>query len=156
VPGLFELLAGLTGKDLEKLAKVVGITPNTIHAAIRDPERARRLMQNVVNEGETVLLDASAALILTAGEYIRDRLRLEDPQRWRDAWLESAGAPEEDPYQVLKVNRASTPDFVERVYRNRVRVAHPDRGGKAEEFIRVHRAIERIRADWRRAKREES
>jgi len=150
VPGLFDLLADLTAKDLEKLAKQFGITPNNVGAIVRDPERARRMLEKVLNEGEALLQDLSSSLIMTAGEYIRDRLRLSDPQRWRDAWLEHEGAEEEDPYQVLKVSATSTPAFVERVYRGRVLIAHPDRGGSTEELIRVTRAMERIRAEWRR------
>lgn len=46
-----------------------------------------------------------------------------------------------DPYQVLGVERSSTPGAIKAAYRARVRDAHPDRGGDSDTFIEIVRAF---------------
>lgn len=42
-----------------------------------------------------------------------------------------------DPYETLGIPRAADAAIIKSAYRQRVRVAHPDRGGDADEFIAV-------------------
>jgi len=46
-----------------------------------------------------------------------------------------------DPYDLLGVARAANAQAIKTAYRQRVQVAHPDRGGDPEEFIAVARAF---------------
>lgn len=46
-----------------------------------------------------------------------------------------------DPYDLLGLSRTATPQAIKTAYRQRVQVAHPDRGGDAEVFIAVARAF---------------
>src|SRR5688572_3012546 len=46
-----------------------------------------------------------------------------------------------DPYQLLGVARAANAQAIKTAYRQRVQVAHPDRGGDPEVFIAVARAF---------------
>jgi hypothetical protein len=56
-----------------------------------------------------------------------------------------------DPYQTLGVSRDSTREKVKEVFRARVRLVHPDRGGEIPEFIRLRKAYEQILADLDRS-----
>ncbi|MGC4087715.1 MAG: J domain-containing protein [Polyangiaceae bacterium] len=47
-------------------------------------------------------------------------------------------------YEVLGVSAQATPEEVKRAYRQRALETHPDRGGTAEAFRRVHSAFESI------------
>ena len=46
-----------------------------------------------------------------------------------------------DPYQLLGLSRAATAAAIKTAYRQKVRVAHPDRGGQSEAFIAIVRAF---------------
>ena len=46
-----------------------------------------------------------------------------------------------DPYELLGVARAANAQAIKAAYRQRVQVAHPDRGGDPEVFIAVARAF---------------
>jgi curved DNA-binding protein CbpA len=46
-----------------------------------------------------------------------------------------------DPYALLGVARSASPGSIKAAYRQRVRRAHPDRGGDAVEFIAIVRAF---------------
>ena len=50
------------------------------------------------------------------------------------------------PYEVLGVDPDADDGVVRRAYRERVKEAHPDHGGSAEEFRAVRTAYERIKA----------
>jgi len=49
-----------------------------------------------------------------------------------------------NPYEVLGVSAAASEDELKRAYRVRLRQAHPDTGGSADEFLAVQKAWERI------------
>ena len=49
-----------------------------------------------------------------------------------------------DPYQILGISRACTLDEVKKAFRARAWLAHPDRGGENESFIRLCNAYEEI------------
>lgn len=53
----------------------------------------------------------------------------------------------ESPFEVLEVDPDSDDAAIERAYRERVKEAHPDHGGSAEEFQRVRSAYEAIASD---------
>jgi curved DNA-binding protein CbpA len=46
-----------------------------------------------------------------------------------------------DPYQILGVGRTAQPSAIKAAYRQRVRGAHPDRGGDPNEFITIVKAF---------------
>ncbi len=50
-----------------------------------------------------------------------------------------------DPYAVLGVRAADSPEVVKAAYRLKVLEHHPDRGGRPEAFIAVKRAYDAIR-----------
>lgn len=50
------------------------------------------------------------------------------------------------PYEILGVDPAADEGAVRQAYRDRVKEAHPDHGGSAEEFRAVRTAYERIKA----------
>ena len=46
-----------------------------------------------------------------------------------------------DPYAILGITTAATPTMVKSAYRQRVQVAHPDRGGDPDQFMLIVRAF---------------
>lgn len=50
-----------------------------------------------------------------------------------------------DPYKILGVDMDATREDIDRAFKSRARVAHPDRGGSNEEMIRVNAAYEAIK-----------
>ena len=50
----------------------------------------------------------------------------------------------DSPYDVLGLDADADDTEIERAYRRRVKEAHPDRGGSAEEFQRVRKAYEAV------------
>jgi hypothetical protein len=52
-----------------------------------------------------------------------------------------------DPYQTLGVPRDCSREKVKEVFRARIQLAHPDRGGEIPEFIRLRKAYEQILAE---------
>jgi curved DNA-binding protein CbpA len=55
-----------------------------------------------------------------------------------------------DPYAVLGVAPGADPDTVRRAFRRCARHTHPDAGGDAQAFARVHRAYEMLSGPRRR------
>ncbi len=50
-----------------------------------------------------------------------------------------------DPYKILGVEQDATREEINKAYRKKVAVAHPDKGGSNEEFIKVQAAYEAIK-----------
>ncbi len=55
-----------------------------------------------------------------------------------------------DPYAVLGVAPGADPAAVRRAFRRCARHTHPDAGGDAQAFVRVHRAYEMLSGPTRR------
>ena len=58
-----------------------------------------------------------------------------------------------DPYQILGISRACTLDEVKKAFRAKAWLAHPDRGGENESFIRLCNAYEEILKECNRSPR---
>ncbi|MFC4551750.1 MULTISPECIES: ferredoxin Fer [Halorussus] len=54
----------------------------------------------------------------------------------------------ESPFEVLGIDAEADEERIEEAYRERVKRAHPDRGGSVEEFIAVREAYEKIKAGY--------
>lgn len=54
----------------------------------------------------------------------------------------------ESPFDVLLLDADADDEEIEQAYRERVKDAHPDHGGSAEEFRAVRRAYERLKAGY--------
>jgi DnaJ-domain-containing protein 1 len=59
-----------------------------------------------------------------------------------DRWL--AALEDQDPYRLLGVSPADSPERVREAYRDAARANHPDRGGSVERMRQVNEAYERI------------
>jgi hypothetical protein len=66
----------------------------------------------------------------------------------QDAYLQ-LGAPEKaiDPYELLGIRPDADIEIAEAAYKAKVRKAHPDAGGSAEQMTKLNEAIEQIRKD---------
>lgn len=54
-----------------------------------------------------------------------------------------------NPFLILGIPKDSTREQIDTAYREKVRSAHPDRGGTPEEFNRVTKAREQALEEWR-------
>ncbi|WP_158055327.1 ferredoxin Fer [Halorussus halophilus] len=54
----------------------------------------------------------------------------------------------DSPFEVLHLDSDADDEQVEQAYRERVKQAHPDQGGSVQEFQRVRRAYEKIKAGY--------
>lgn len=61
-----------------------------------------------------------------------------------------------DPYQTLGVPKSASAAEVKRAYRKRAKRAHPDAGGKPEEFMALQRAYSILSDDERRRRYDET
>lgn len=59
----------------------------------------------------------------------------------------AATTPSEDPYAVLSVERSASLDLIERIWKARLRAAHPDHGGSSEAAARLNAAMDAIRKE---------
>jgi len=50
-----------------------------------------------------------------------------------------------DPYKILGVEQNATREDIDKAFKKKARVAHPDSGGSNEEMIRVNAAYEAIK-----------
>lgn len=57
-----------------------------------------------------------------------------------------------DHYETLGVGRGATPEELKRAYRKRAQKAHPDKGGKPEEFTAIQRAWDVLGDEKKRAR----
>jgi hypothetical protein len=58
--------------------------------------------------------------------------------------VRAAGSGGIDPFKVLGLTSAATPDEVKRAFRKKALVHHPDRGGSADDFMASKRAYDSI------------
>lgn len=65
-------------------------------------------------------------------------------ERRRDPASADAGISREEAYRALGLEPGASEQRVKRAYRERVKDAHPDRGGSEEEFKELTRAYERL------------
>lgn len=66
----------------------------------------------------------------------------------QSAYLQiQAPTGQRDPYEVLGIRSDAPLDVAEAAYRARVRTAHPDAGGSAEQVKELNEAIRRIRKE---------
>ncbi len=72
-----------------------------------------------------------------------------------DRWKQ--GRPEthqdSDPYRILGVEPGDPPELVTAVFRAKVRILHPDKGGDPEHFKRLHAAYKAVKAQAERSRR---
>lgn len=54
-----------------------------------------------------------------------------------------------NPFFVLGIPNNATREQIDTAYREKVRIAHPDKGGTAEEFTRIMKAREQALEEWR-------
>ena len=53
--------------------------------------------------------------------------------------------PSLNPYKILGIDMNATKEDIDKAFRRKARVAHPDRGGSNEDMIRVNAAYEAIK-----------
>jgi DnaJ-class molecular chaperone len=54
-----------------------------------------------------------------------------------------------NPFFTLGIPNNATREQIDTAYREKVRTAHPDRGGSSEEFNRITKAREQALEEWR-------
>lgn len=72
-----------------------------------------------------------------------------------DRWKQGRGRDRQDsdPYRILGVEPGDPPELVTAVFRAKVKILHPDKGGDPEQFKRLHAAYKAVRAQAERSRR---